>query len=487
MTEAQIVAYNSAAAVAFDDEAAASVQLSALTAKSDLVAAVLYRADGQLFAHYHRDGSRTTALPPPVAGTHIRFTGDSIEVFRDVALRGEHVGTLYLESDMRRWHTRARQYAGFIGAFVLISGGLAFFISSRLQKLVSEPILELERTMRAVSVDKNYAVRAVKASADETGRLIDGFNTMLAEIQHRDRAVQRANGDLKTRTQQLEGEIIHRKSTQDELLKAKHAAEDASRAKSAFLANMSHELRTPLNAIIGYSELLEEEMADSWNEPNLRDLRRIQSAGKHLLALINDVLDLSKIEAGKVALHLETFDVESLVEEMITTLQPAAERNRNRLVLRLAADTGSMHADVTKVRQILFNLLSNACKFTEQGTVTLDVERRRGPEDSARLQGRRHRHRDDPRAAAAAVPVVRAGRCLDVTQVRWHGPGPGDQPALRSSDARRHPRRQHQRPGRGVHAGVAGRRRAGAARPRPWSGPPGPNAWRNGPTRRRSW
>jgi signal transduction histidine kinase/ActR/RegA family two-component response regulator len=381
MTEAEIVSYNSAAALAFDDKAAANVQLSALTAKPDLVAAVLYGTDGEIVARYFRAGEPTPQLPAPVAGKSQRFTGQYIEVFSDVSLRGERLGTLFLRSDMQRWNTRARQYAGILGIFVLISGLLAWLVSSRLQSLVSGPILALEQTMRTVSVQQNYGIRAVKTSGDETGRLIDGFNTMLAEIQHRDKAVQRANNDLKTRTQELEDEIVHRKHMQEEVLKAKDAAEEASRAKSAFLANMSHELRTPLNAIIGYSEILEEEMHASGSQENVRDLQRIQGAGKHLLSLINDVLDLSKIEAGKMSLHLETFAVEPLVEEMITTLQPAAERNGNRLVLRKDGDVGAMYADVTKVRQILFNLLSNACKFTEKGTVTLEVERRREGEE----------------------------------------------------------------------------------------------------------
>jgi signal transduction histidine kinase/ActR/RegA family two-component response regulator len=381
MTEAEIVAYNSAAAMAFNDEASANVQLSALTAKSDLVVAVLYRGDGRIFAHYYRSGDPAPDLPTPLEGKRYRFTGKYMEVFSDVSLRGERLGTLFLQSDMQRWNTRARQYAGILGIFVLISGLLAWFVSSRLQGLVSGPILELEQTMRDVSVAKNYAVRAVKTSGDETGRLIDGFNTMLSEIQHRDKALQRANTDLKTRTQELEDEIIHRKHMQEELLKAKDTAEEASHAKSAFLANMSHELRTPLNAIIGYSEILEEETRDSGPPENVRDLRRIQAAGKHLLSLINDVLDLSKIEAGKMTLHPEIFAVGPMIEEMITTLQPAAERNSNQLVLRMADDLGSMHADITKVRQILFNLLSNACKFTEHGTVTLDVARRQGIED----------------------------------------------------------------------------------------------------------
>src|SRR5262249_45598623 len=162
---------------------------------------------------------------------------------------------------------------------------------------------------------------------------------------------------------ELEQEIMHRRHTQEELLRAKHAAEEASRAKSVFLANMSHELRTPLNAIIGYSEMLEEETRDSGQFENIRDLQRIHNTGKHVLSLINDVLDLSKIEAGKMGLHLEPFDVRPLLDEIVTTLHPAAEKNANRVVVNLQQDLGSMHADVTKVRQILFNLLSNACKF----------------------------------------------------------------------------------------------------------------------------
>jgi signal transduction histidine kinase/ActR/RegA family two-component response regulator len=381
MTEAEIVAYNSAAAMAFNDETSANVQLSALTAKSDLVAAVLFGADGRVFAKYYRAGDQAAQLPEPVEGKHSRFTNGYMEVFSDVSLRGERLGTLFLRSDLQRWNTRARQYAGILSIFMLISGVVAWFVSSRLQRLVSAPILELERTMRTVSVAKNYAARAEKTSDDETGRLIDGFNTMLAEIQHRDKALQRANADLKTRTQELEDEIVHRKDTQEQLLRAKDAAEDASRAKSAFLANMSHELRTPLNAIIGYSEILEEEMSDSGSAENVRDLRRIQAAGKHLLSLINDVLDLSKIEAGKMTLHLEQFPVTPMIEEMLTTLRPAAERNGNRLVLRMADDVGAMNADITKVRQILFNLLSNACKFTEKGLVTLEVMRRAGADE----------------------------------------------------------------------------------------------------------
>jgi signal transduction histidine kinase/CheY-like chemotaxis protein len=155
--------------------------------------------------------------------------------------------------------------------------------------------------------------------------------------------------------------------------------EVASRHKSEFMASMSHELRTPLNAIIGYSEMLEEEAQDLAQEAFVPDLKKINAAGKHLLELINGVLDLSKIEAGRMELYLEDFEVPALVQDIVAVIQPLAEKNRNRIEVRCGPDAGDMHADLTKVRQALFNLLSNACKFTEAGSVTLAVERAGGP------------------------------------------------------------------------------------------------------------
>jgi signal transduction histidine kinase/ActR/RegA family two-component response regulator len=375
-TQAEVIGYNSAAAMAFKDESAASVTLSALKAKEDIVAAVLYDPRGKVFAQYVRANIAQPVLPtdiPQLNGS--RFRGSYLEVFHGVSLNGEPLGTLFLQSDMSQWNTRARSYGTFLALFMLVSALIALLIASRLQTLISRPILRLEDTMRVVSTKKNYEVRALKFYDDEIGRLIDGFNTMLAEIQQRDTALQGANDELKTRTEELEVEIVHRKQTQDELLTAKRAAEDASRAKSSFLANMSHELRTPLNAIIGYSEMIEEEIQDSGQINNVQDVQKIEAAGKHLLALINDVLDLSKIEAGKMGLHLENFDVGMMIQEMVATLQPTIAKNSNTLDLRLSEDLGTMRSDITKVRQILSNLLSNACKFTDHGTISMRVDR----------------------------------------------------------------------------------------------------------------
>lgn len=158
-----------------------------------------------------------------------------------------------------------------------------------------------------------------------------------------------------------------------ELAKTMTEAEQANQAKSKFLANMSHELRTPMNAIIGYSEMLIEEAEDIGQDDFVPDLKKIHSAGKHLLSLINDILDLSKIEAGRMELYLETFDIKSLIHETISTIYPLRENNNTTLEFNLAENLGMMYADLTKVRQTLFNLLSNAIKFTKNGKIVLDV------------------------------------------------------------------------------------------------------------------
>jgi PAS domain S-box-containing protein len=177
----------------------------------------------------------------------------------------------------------------------------------------------------------------------------------------------------------LAGIAIERQRTETELRRAKEVAEASSRAKSQFLANMSHELRTPLNAIIGYSEMLQEDAQDFGYDDITPDLEKIRGAGKHLLTLINDILDISKIEAGRMELHVEAFSVAALLNDVQTTIYPLVEKNGNQFVIEQPESLGEMSADLMKVRQVLFNLLSNAAKFTEQGQVTLRVGRSPAP------------------------------------------------------------------------------------------------------------
>jgi PAS domain S-box-containing protein len=207
--------------------------------------------------------------------------------------------------------------------------------------------------------------KLISAGGEVTGRRKAGSNFPL----------DLTSGQLTLDNQRLYVLIVHditrRKQQEEEIYRAKEAAEAASRAKSTFLANMSHELRTPLNAVIGYSEMLLEEAQDEGLSAFVADLDRINSAGRHLLGLISDILDISKIEAGRMDLYPEQIILAPLLDDVLATVQPLAEQNGNRLALQLASAPSEIYTDATKLRQILLNLLSNACKFTKDGTVTL--------------------------------------------------------------------------------------------------------------------
>jgi signal transduction histidine kinase/CheY-like chemotaxis protein len=234
--------------------------------------------------------------------------------------------------------------------------------------------------------DATIEMAADANAPDETGRLNDSFQRLAESYREiTQMCVAIAQGDFsRTFPERSDKDVLavalnemssKRQQAEQAVVRARDAAEDANRAKSDFLAKMSHELRTPMNAIIGYSEMLEEEAEDLEQAEFIPDLQKIQAAGRHLLALINDILDLSKIEAGKMDLFLEHFDVASVIQEVAGTIEPLARKNSNTLVIECADDVGSMHSDLVKLRQGLFNLLSNACKFTKQGTVRLSATR----------------------------------------------------------------------------------------------------------------
>lgn len=217
-------------------------------------------------------------------------------------------------------------------------------------------MVERESPGRRTAVERTYRTRS--------GRLIP---------------VLFSSAEMRNSSGALEGyvwlaqDMTELKRVQGELLRAKDAAEDANRAKSAFLANMSHELRTPLNAVIGYSEMLQEVVEERGERELLPDLHRIRAAGKHLLGLVNDVLDLSRIEAGKVDLFIERLSVAAIVHDAAGTVRPLVEQNGNRLEASCIEPLGAVVADQTRVRQVLVNLLSNACKFTERGLIRLEA------------------------------------------------------------------------------------------------------------------
>jgi signal transduction histidine kinase len=192
------------------------------------------------------------------------------------------------------------------------------------------------------------------------------------KVKERTAELSKARYELEQRVEERTAELLLAKNKAEQ---AQKIAENANLTKSQFLANMSHELRTPLNAIIGYSEMLQEEAEELEPEDFIPDLQKIHAAGKHLLGLINDVLDISKIEAGKMGLFLETFDLATLLDEVVSSVQPLVEKKGNTLKIIRDDNLGNMHTDITKLRQMLLNLISNAAKFTEQGTIRLEVKR----------------------------------------------------------------------------------------------------------------
>ncbi len=219
--------------------------------------------------------------------------------------------------------------------------------------------------------EEEWIAERLRRRGEETGRLelfAEGRWIQINERRTHDGGIVAVYTDVT--------ELQHR---QAQLETAKEEADRATQVKSEFLANMSHELRTPLNAIIGYSQILQEDATDAGNTDTIPDLQKIENAGNHLLHLINDILDLSKIEAGRMEVYVETFDIAGLVRDVETLVQPLATNNRNQLVVDCPPDIGQVSSDITKVKQALLNLLSNATKFTQDGTVTLKVQRTSGP------------------------------------------------------------------------------------------------------------
>jgi signal transduction histidine kinase/CheY-like chemotaxis protein len=356
-TLAAVVGTNGSSALDFDDEEFALKTLAALAATPNITTAAIYTKDGRVLAKYLRD--KQSELPPEQPGPEkYVFKNGYLMLFRPILRGEERIGSIYLQSTLDEMNARLARYAGIGGAIVLGASLIAFLFSSRLQRVISNPVLSLAHTAKIVSERKDYSLRAEKRTDDEIGFLIDRFNEMLTQIEKHEKEIQEVN---------------------EQLVQSEQRARAATQAKSHFLANMSHELRTPLNAIIGYSEMLQEEAQDSGQESFIPDLKKINRSGRHLLDLINDVLDLSKIEAGKMELYLETFDVPNLLEDVSTTVQLLVQKNSNTLEVRCPANLGAMRADMTKVRQSLFNLLSNASKFTKNGKITLEAARETSP------------------------------------------------------------------------------------------------------------
>jgi signal transduction histidine kinase len=355
-TLARIVADEIAAAVSFNDRNAALDTLNALRAEPSITAACIY-AGVTLFAQHLKD---TEAPRCPTSLTASFESSRSILVSTPIEVKGTQIGTVQLLSTLEPAYTRLRLEILTIAAILLISGVFAFLLSSRLQRLVSDPILSLTGTANEVSQKKDYSIRATKRSEDELGTLVDAFNGMLAQIQTMIGEIRSREMDLEDRTNELE--------------RANEELQRAGKMKDEFLATLSHELRTPLTAIIGWINIMHAGNLDP--EKMTKAIDVIDRNARAQMQLVEDLLNVSQIITGKLKIHRQWAPIGNIIRTAVDSIQPAAAAKGIRIVTEVPNAGELIFADTERIQQVLWNLLTNAIKFSARdGVVKIQCSR----------------------------------------------------------------------------------------------------------------
>ena len=380
-TQAELLGRMTASALAFDDQKLARDNLALLRIRPAVRAGALYDAQGRLFASYLAAGGRHT-LPPLAQPAGMRVDGDELLLYQPVMEHGELLGTVYLNAEYTIG-ARAINYLLVALGVTLLALLIAYLLTRRLGSYLTEPIVSITEVAREVVTARDYSRRASRISDDEAGELVDSFNAMLTEMEARTGAleqsnqalareaeeraraqheVMRLNERLEERVQQrtVQLEIINK-----ELELAMAAANTASAAKSAFLSSMSHELRTPLNAILGFSQILTSDTLPTTLAQKKEFANHVLKSGRHLLTLINEILDLAKVESGTVTLSMEPVALDDMLAECRGMVEPLGRARQIRMLFPDA--TGAvLLADRTRLKQVLLNLLSNAVKYNRE-------------------------------------------------------------------------------------------------------------------------
>jgi signal transduction histidine kinase/ActR/RegA family two-component response regulator len=401
--QGRIVTEASVAPLTFRDEQAAGETLAVLRLRPRIQMACLYTTAAQLFATYYRD--RTSVCPdlPPALSS---FDWSAFEAVSPVRMGQDRLGTLYIRRDLSDVYYRLRVGGMTAAGLLLLAIVTAFVIAHRMQQAVSAPMLQLANTARAISTTRDYGLRAVPTSNDEVGVVVHAFNNMLDRIAERTAELSRANAEL-------ESEVLERRRVEEERTAALARERDANRLKDEFLATLSHELRTPLNAVLGWARVLRTAHVEPSTQA--RALESIERNARMQARLIEDLLEVSRIVTGKLRIQVRPVDLAAIVDAAVEVVQPAALAKKIRLDVSITYRPAMTSGDPDRLQQVVWNVLSNAVKFTPAGgEVTVRLRQAEGYWLTVRDSG--------PGIEPRFLPhVFEAFRQADGTASREHG------------------------------------------------------------------
>ncbi len=357
VAEAQVLPDNMAGSINFDRPEEVNGTLALLEIWPHVRFACVYTKNGDLFGTYRRPGEGPCPGTPPAE----HFGWNTYEVRSDISYQGDFAGTFYMSRDLTDVHRRLQVGTAIILALLILAVWTALTLARRMQRSVSEPLLNLADVARRISSSRDYSIRATPEARDEIGVVVGSFNEMLDHIADRTAELSKANADLQR-------EVDERKRVERDRVAALERERDANRLKDEFLATPSHELRTPMNAVLGWARVLRSTSADATIRE--RGLESIERNARAQARLIEDLLEVSRIVTGKLRLQTREIDLAAIVDTAVDNVRPAALAKRLQLETHIEARPALTSGDPDRLQQVVWNLLSNAVKFTPAEATT---------------------------------------------------------------------------------------------------------------------